>query len=227
MDTVRCLTWSEFYVLDIDDIVEVLKENYNSLEAKQKWKSIQEMIRGSGTKHGHDHFVKFSTLRNFEEYIPMEARDCESPKNLFVANVKLKNAKYEEYERNLERENEAEDKKYCSDSNNDNKSMMHIMSMFGHMTERENSHVRNVKVVENHKKNKKSSTYYVSPDNTKNNLDFAATNNNNNNTTLIHTEYFDDCDEIINDITDEYGVEMTKVNETGNDAEDENMTSST
>ena len=43
----RCQTWSEFYVLDIADIVQVLVDNFDAQTAKSEWKRIKSIVRGT------------------------------------------------------------------------------------------------------------------------------------------------------------------------------------
>ena len=38
VNTLQCITWSEFYILNISDIVQVLKNNYDPKTAKVKKK---------------------------------------------------------------------------------------------------------------------------------------------------------------------------------------------
>ena len=44
-DTVRCLAWSEFFVLDIEEIFNVLVLNYGPKLAKRKWDKMRDTIR--------------------------------------------------------------------------------------------------------------------------------------------------------------------------------------
>ena len=83
--SVLCLTWSEYFVLDIRDISDVLQQNYNPKEASAKWREIIKVVRDrmngkskpSKLPKG-DHqmrtnfFVKYDTIRDFEQYLPAE-----------------------------------------------------------------------------------------------------------------------------------------------------------
>eukprot|EP01083_Nonionella_stella_P084474 233852_1 len=48
--TVQCETWSEFYVLDIADVQQVLQRNYPISTAKKKWNQIKHRVQN--VRHG-------------------------------------------------------------------------------------------------------------------------------------------------------------------------------
>jgi len=210
--TVRCETWSEFYVLKVRDIEEVLRANYGEHEAQQKWVRIKHMIHDSMPSHtrggtfqmSEEHhtiaeskcsrnlFVKFDTIRecaDFEEYVPAEDRTTPECRDVLkVSPTKMK--QYEEYERKVLEEAEEEEalERQTSDKH---KSMAHILKLFGN--QREQSHVRNEKVVRNHKRGVKKSSTYFSPE------DGASTHYQHEVVPTKGDESFEDDDEISQD----------------------------
>eukprot|EP01083_Nonionella_stella_P174702 606425_1 len=228
VNTVRCLTWSEFYVLHTNDILDVLNDNYDAIQTKQKWLSIQNIIRmpGSGSQQtltdaNCRHFVKFNTVKDFEEYVPMEAREVPVP-NVISAHTQ-KTAQHEEYERKLEIENEAEETQCKQKQKHEHKSMNYILNMFGNAIERENSHIRNVKVVENHNKSQRGLAYGVSSDNTENHTTHHSFKQSNSyiegEESHILLQCLDEDDEISDEIdeTNDEAMPMNEINDTVRD----------
>ena len=58
----KCLTWSEFYVLKIDDIIEVLQLNYHS-QWRKYWSEMRTVIKTS-VKKRKKQFKKFYNFNN-------------------------------------------------------------------------------------------------------------------------------------------------------------------
>ena len=47
IDTLQCMTWSEFYTLDVDEIENVLKNNFDAETAEMEWNRIKNTVRAS------------------------------------------------------------------------------------------------------------------------------------------------------------------------------------
>ena len=158
-DTVICQTWSEYYVLDVRDISDVLQQNYNPTEAVQKWQDIKSLVRDrmTGKSERTHFFVKFDTIRDFERYLPTEAAEDmvtddapdnhkngpsilnsklmrgNSNKSNFSASglSKKSNHRHDEYEKRLQVEAEIEEMQAFDRTDAENRrSMAHITSLF-------------------------------------------------------------------------------------------------
>ena len=82
VNTLRCETWSEFYVLDIDQIIGVLLDNFDAATAKREWNRIKSIVRGtelqamsssasSASSAAQTRRVEFGSIYFKERYVAM------------------------------------------------------------------------------------------------------------------------------------------------------------
>jgi len=170
--TVMCRTYSEFYVLDIADILNTLKSHYKLKPFRKHWSKIRKIIAESSpnlrkhrrrsigmlNRHPHRH-VHLETVRNFENpYIPKTAKDdddLEHSQHSTVSQTDLEHggkSSYELYENELlkEEENEKNNEKVEHQQNEDHKKLTYIMGIFDRV--REESQLRDEKIRRNHTK---------------------------------------------------------------------------
>lgn len=173
-DTVICLEWSEFYVLDVNDITKVLKDNYDMVTARKHWVNIKKTITKSITdsnyfkasaeisadypwdKPYHRH-VRFKTLdmQDYETFVDPRMCDGEPSmhKSFINSDNNNKNKTYSEYEHDLEVEEETESKRIKQKKNKRRTTFKSLQKLF---PARQTSHSRNDLQRQHYRKLKKS-----------------------------------------------------------------------
>ena len=161
MCTVVCISWSEFYVLDINDIIDVLKINYDIKTAREEWIKIKNTIKNtfedskyfrssaelSDWNDGapfHRH-VRFKTVDiPFDSFVdPRFVNEKNQATASFVTDRDAMNKSFSDYEQELERQDERESEKHKLEAAKKGPSFKSLQNLFTINMKKQSSYSRN------------------------------------------------------------------------------------